>query len=205
MGFYSNFIVPWGLEWAMSDPTFTQYRQAILADVYGEVLEIGVGTGLNLPYYPTEVRRLTMIEPNAGMNRFLQKRIEASPLSINYQILNGEKLPMQDNYFDCVVSTWTLCSIAQVDQAISEIYRVLKPQGKFFFIEHGLSKDPTVQVWQNRLTPLQKLIADGCHLNRPIINLVSEQFKTISLKEFYVPNVSKILGYMYQGVAIKSD
>jgi ubiquinone/menaquinone biosynthesis C-methylase UbiE len=203
MGFYSNFIVPWGIEWSMSDLLFTQYRQAVLADVFGKVLEIGVGTGLNLPHYPTTVSQLTIIEPNSGMNRFLQKRIAASELSIDYHLLNGERLPMPDNHFDCVVSTWTLCSIAQVHQAISEIHRVLKPGGKFFFIEHGLSKDPQVQTWQNRLNPLQKMIADGCHLNRPIKALVSEHFSTIDVEEFYAPDLPKFIGYMYRGIAIK--
>jgi ubiquinone/menaquinone biosynthesis C-methylase UbiE len=110
---------------------------------------------------------------------------------------------MLDNSFDNVVSTWTLCSIANVESAISEIYRVLKPEGKFYFIEHGLSDNPNLQIWQNRLTPIQKIVGDGCHLNRNIKKLVETKFKLLTLKQFYDNSLPKFVGYMYQGIAIK--
>lgn len=191
------------MEFSMSQPLFAKYRQELLANVSGEVLEIGFGTGLNLPHYPCTVEKLTIIDPNPGMKKYAQKRIEASAISVESQILNSEKLPMADNSFDSVVSTWTLCSIANVDRAIAEIHRVLKPEGKFFFLEHGLSQESRVQTCQNILTPVQKIIADGCHLNRNIKQLVANKFKNLKIEEFYAPNLPKFIGYMYKGIAIK--
>ncbi len=204
MGFYSDLIFPWGIELMMSGSPFSDYRKELLKDVSGEVLEIGFGTGLNLAYYPETVTKLTVIDPNQGMNRYAKKRIECSVIPVKNYALGGENLPMNDNSFDAVVSTWTLCSIPNIKQALSEIYRVLKPGGKFYFIEHGLSNEPNIQQWQNRLTPLQKIIADGCHLNRNIKQLVQTQFNQVEVQEFYALDTPKISGYMYQGVAIKS-
>lgn len=187
----------------MSDPVLTQYRQEVLSEVSGEVLEIGFGTGLNLPHYPETLQKLTAIDANAGMNGLARKRIQYSRIIVANRVLNGENLPMDDNSFDSVVSTWTLCSIAKVELALQEIHRVLKPGGKFFFIEHGLSDDPKVQVWQRRLTPLQKIIADGCHLDRNMKKLVENQFEVLKLEEFYMEETPKLAGYMYKGVATK--
>ena len=203
MNFYSQVIFPRLLDWSLSDPEFSQYRQEVLAEVSGDVLEIGFGTGLNLPHYPEAVQKLTTIDANAGMNGLAHKRIHASNITVDHRVLNGESLPMPDECFDSVVSTWTLCSIANVDQAIKEIHRVLKPGGKFYFIEHGLSDEPKVQVWQNRLTPLQKVIADGCRLNRDIKQIVAKQFQKLTVENFYAPNSPKFLSYMYKGVATK--
>ncbi|WP_413167375.1 class I SAM-dependent methyltransferase [Capilliphycus salinus ALCB114379] len=205
MGFYSRVILPRLLDCTMSDPAFAQYRQKVLAHVEGEVLEIGFGTGLNLSYYPHHIEKITTVDPNSGMNKLAQKRIEASTIKVENRILNSENLPMADSTFDSVVSTWTLCSIAQVEKALQEIYRVLKPGGKFFFVEHGLSDKPNIQVWQNRLTPLQKLIADGCHLNRNIQQLVEQQFNSISLEKFNIENFPKVGSYTYMGVATKTE
>lgn len=187
----------------MSDSVLTQYRQEVLSEVSGEVLEIGFGTGLNLPHYPEPIQKLTAIDPNSGMNALARKRIQSSRIIVANRVLNGENLPMDDNSFDSVVSTWTLCSIAKVEQALLEIHRVLKPGGKFFFIEHGLSDDPKVQVWQHRLTPLQKIIADGCHLDRNMKKLVENQFEVLKLEQFYMEETPKFAGYMYKGVATK--
>ncbi|NJK51101.1 class I SAM-dependent methyltransferase [Candidatus Gracilibacteria bacterium] len=172
MGLYSQVIFPICLDWAMSDATFSHYRQEVLSNVSGDVLEIGFGTGLNLSYYPPQIQKLITVDPNPGMNRRARKRIEESNIIVDNRVLSGEDLPFEDESFDSVVSTWTLCSIPNVDRAIAQIYRVLKPGGKFFFIEHGLSNEPNVRVWQNRLTPIQKVIADGCHLNRNIRQIV---------------------------------
>lgn len=203
MSLYSQVIFPRALDWMMSGPVFTQYRQAVLSEVSGEVLEIGFGTGLNLPHYPEPIQNLTAIDPNYGMNALAKKRIQSSRIIVANRVLNGENLPMDDNSFDSVVSTWTLCSIAKVELALQEIHRVLKPGGKFFFIEHGLSDDPKVQVWQHRLTPLQKIIADGCHLDRNMKKLVENQFEVLKLEEFYMEETPKFAGYMYKGVATK--
>ncbi len=205
MNIYSQLLFPTLIDRVMSGNDFALYRRELLADATGEVLEIGFGTGLNLAYYPiAQIQRVTTVDVNPGMNKIAQKRIAISQLNVDYQVLNGEKLPMADNTFDTVVSTWTLCSIEHVEQAIAEIYRVLKPGGKFLFIEHGLSNELNIQTWQHRLTPIQKLIADGCHLDREIKTLIAKQFSNLDVKEFYKPDAPKIGGYFYQGIAIKS-
>ena len=203
MGLYSNLVIPYCIDIAMSDETLQQYRQQLLEDVSGEILEIGFGTGLNLPHYPDSVKKITTIDPNPGMKKRARSRIAASNIDVDYRVLNGESLPMADASFDSVVCTWTLCSIPQADAAIAEVYRLLKPGGKFFFIEHGMSKDSTVQTWQNRLTPIQKIIADGCHLNRNIKNIVEQKFSNVTIEQFYAPKLPKIIGYMYRGIAVK--
>lgn len=203
MGFYANQILPRLLDWAMADAKLSTYRQAVLAEVAGDVLEIGFGTGLNLAYYPHRVERLTTIDANPGMNALAQKRIAASTINVENRVLNGESLPLPDNRFDYVVSTWTLCSIAQVGSALSEIHRVLKPGGKFVFVEHGLSADPKVQVWQNRLNPLQKVLGDGCHLNRNIQALVEQHFDQVTIDRFVPEDMSAVASTLYQGFAVK--
>ena len=204
MGVYSEFVFPRLLELTMSSGSMTDYRKALLSEVSGNVLELGFGTGLNLPHYPATVTSLTTVDPNGGMGAIAQKRIEASPIPVTTQRLSGENLPMENASFDNVVCTWTLCSIPDANQALSEAYRVLKPGGKFFFIEHGLSNEGSIQTWQNRITPVQKVVADGCHLNRKIDALVSAVFDDISVKAFYAPKLPKIMGYFYQGVASKT-
>jgi ubiquinone/menaquinone biosynthesis C-methylase UbiE len=204
MNIYSRLIFPTLIDRVMSGESFANYRSTVLADASGEVLEVGFGTGLNLPYYPRDlVQRITTVEINPGMNKLAQKRIANSPIPVDFQVLNGEDLPMPDGTFDTVVSTWTLCSIKNVDRAIANIYRVLKPGGKFLFIEHGLSNEPNIQTWQHRLTPIQKIIGDGCHLDRDIKAVISQKFDRLDVKEFYSPDTPKIGGYFYQGIAIK--
>jgi ubiquinone/menaquinone biosynthesis C-methylase UbiE len=196
-------ILPRLLDWSLSDATLARYRQALLAEVQGEVLEIGFGTGLNLAYYPERVTKITVIDSNPGMNALAEKRIRNSDKAVENYVLNGERLSMADNTFDSVVSTWTLCSIANVAQALKEIYRVLKPGGRFFFIEHGLSQNPKVQIWQHRLTPVQKVIADGCHLDRNIENIVRHQFNQVEIKQFTPEGMPELMSYLYQGIATK--
>jgi len=203
MGFYSNFIIPYCINLSMSGSTLTTYRQRLLKNVLGEILEIGFGTGLNLPHYSESVTNITTIDPNPGMQRLAREQISLSDIDVDFQVLNGESIPMADASFDSIVCTWTLCSIPRAETAISEVYRLLKTNGKFFFIEHGLSQDQKIQTWQNRLTPIQKVIADGCHLNRNIKQIVAAKFKNVSIEQFYAPNLPKVIGYMYQGVATK--
>ncbi|MEM8502334.1 MAG: class I SAM-dependent methyltransferase [Cyanobacteria bacterium P01_D01_bin.1] len=203
MGLYSRVVFPRLLELSMSSESMTSYRQQLLAEVSGDVLEIGFGTGLNLPHYSVAVSSLTTVEPNQGMGAIAQKRIDASPIEVNTTLLNGENLSLLDESFDNIVCTWTLCSIPNVKKALSEAYRVLKPGGKFFFIEHGLSNEPTIQTWQNRLTPIQRIVADGCHINRKIDELVANVFDEVTVEEFYADDLPKIMGYFYRGVATK--
>lgn len=203
MGIYSRLIFPRLLELSMASESMTAYRQALLKEVWGEVLEIGFGTGLNLPHYPEAVTSLTTLDPNQGMGAIAQKRIDASPIPVETKLIGGENLPMPNASFDNVVCTWTLCSIPDAPKALSEAYRVLKPGGKFFFIEHGLSNEPKIQTWQNRLTPIQRVIADGCHLNRKIDELVGAVFDELTVEEFYAPDLPKVGGYFYRGIATK--
>jgi ubiquinone/menaquinone biosynthesis C-methylase UbiE len=205
MNLYSQYLFPRLMDLSMSGETLATYRRPLLAKTYGNVLEIGFGTGLNLPFYPEAVTKLTTIDTNPGARAIAAKRIQKTPHSfeIESQTLSGESLPMTDRTFDCVVSTWTLCSIADVRQALREIHRVLKPGGQFFFVEHGLSDDRKVQVWQNRLNPIQRVIGDGCNFNRNIRQLVKEQFSQLEIEAFPEPSLSAIMGYFYKGSAMK--
>ena len=204
MGLYSRLIFPRLLELSMSSEAMTAYRKQLLSEVRGDVLEIGFGTGLNLPHYPKAVTSLTTLDPNEGMEAIAQSRIAKSPISVTTQLASGEDLPFADERFDDVVCTWTLCSIPKAQKALSEAYRVLKPGGRFFFIEHGLSDEPGIQTWQNWLTPVQRVVADGCHLNRPMDQLVKTVFDQVQVTEFYAPDLPKVMGYFYQGMAVKS-
>jgi ubiquinone/menaquinone biosynthesis C-methylase UbiE len=122
-------------------------RSEALADVGGEVLEIGFGTGLNLGHYPEHVRRITTVDPNPGMGTLARRRVAESGIEVDRRVLSGEELPFEHESFDCVVSTWTLCSIPEVGRALAEVHRVLRPGGRFIFLEHGLSQAPRVQKW----------------------------------------------------------
>jgi ubiquinone/menaquinone biosynthesis C-methylase UbiE len=204
MNVYSRFLFPRLMDMGMSAPPLAAYRRSLLADVSGEVLEIGLGTGLNLAHYPQSVHHLTTVDVNPGMNAIATQRAAAAGITLDHHVLSGEALPMADGSFDSVVSTWTLCSIPQVAMAIGEIQRVLKPGGRFFFIEHGLSDDPQVQVWQRRLNPLQAIVGDGCQLDRDMAQLIREKFATVKLQAFPEPSLPKFIGYFYQGMATKA-
>ncbi len=204
MGLYSTYIFPRLMYLGMSGEPFTPYRAELLQEAQGEVLEIGFGSGLNLPYYPAGVQKLHTVEVNQGMQKLAQKQLAHSSFPVEYHMLTAEKLPFADAIFDTVVSTWTLCSITQVELALGEVYRVLKPTGKFLFVEHGLSPDPAVQKWQHRLTPFQKVLADGCHLDRNIEALISGAgFRFSKIRKEYAPKSPKIAGYFYLGIATK--
>ena len=203
MGIYSRLIFPRLLDLTMSGKELSSYRRSLLQSVEGQVLEIGFGTGLNVPYYGDGVTTLTALDPNEGMAAISTPRMQASTLEITLQIARAEALPMAAENFDAVVCTWTLCSIPNIEKALQEVYRVLKPGGKFCFIEHGLSPEPGVGAWQRRITPLQRRIADGCHLDRPMANLIEAVFDQVELEEFYATDLPKLIGYFYKGIATK--
>ena len=190
----------------MSGENFEQVRRETLENVRGRTLEIGFGTGLNLEHYPAAVDRLTAIDVNPGMGRLARERTARSGIAVELRVLDGQSLPMPDSTFDSVVSTWTLCSIGKVDEALEEIYQVLKPGGRFFFVEHGLSNDSRVQRWQRRLTPFQKVLAEGCHLDRNMESLIRRAgFHDLELETFYMEKVPRIGGFLYRGIAAKTD
>jgi len=204
MGFYSRVIFPRLCECALDQPHVARHRRELLNNASGEILEIGIGTGLNLPHYPDRVRKITAIDPNPGMHKKARARIEQTHIDVDKRLLGGEQLPFDNGTFDSVVSTFTLCSIEQVDRAVAEIFRVLKPGGQFLLLEHGLSPDPGVKKWQRRLNWLQRLLADNCHLDRNVRELVGRQpFQSIEIEEFYLEKSPRTHGYISKGTAVK--
>jgi ubiquinone/menaquinone biosynthesis C-methylase UbiE len=202
--FYSRVIFPRLCDLFLNRPAVAKHRRRLLAAACGDVLEIGFGTGLNLPHYPSQVRRITAVDPNAGMHRLAQRRVRRSKLPVDQQVHSGERLPFEDDRFDCSVSTFTLCSIANVSQALAEVYRVLRPGGMFLFLEHGLSPEPKVQAWQRRLGWLEMRLADGCRLDRNIRELVAAcPFSSVQVEEFYLEWTPRTHGYLYRGAARK--
>jgi ubiquinone/menaquinone biosynthesis C-methylase UbiE len=204
MRFYSHCIFPRILDLAMSGDEFQQLRKSLLADVSGEVFEIGFGTGLNLPHYPSNVKRITTVDPNPGARRLAEQRIIKSRIEVVHQTRSGEQVDLPSESFDSVVCTFTLCSIANVNAAMAEIRRLLRMGGRMFFIEHGISNDPRVQWWQRKLTPLNRIIGDGCHLNRdPRAAISASGLRIDSLDNFYLKKAPRFGGFIYRGVAVK--
>jgi len=204
MGLYSQVIFPFLCDFGLDRQFVANYRRELLAHASGSILEIGFGTGLNLPCYPPHVRKITTIDPNIGMYRRARRRIKQVGIEVDQRAVGGERLPFGDSTFDCVVSTFTLCSIEDVALALAEVYRVLAAGGKFLFLEHGIGPQPNVQKWQHRLNWLQMRLADGCHLDRDIKALVSAQpLASAEVEEFYIEKTSKTHGYLYRGTATK--
>jgi ubiquinone/menaquinone biosynthesis C-methylase UbiE len=188
----------------MRAPQVTRLRREVLSGAGGEILEIGFGTGLNLDHYPEYVRRLTAVDPGPGMARIARRRIEGSVVDVELHVQTAEGLPFDDGSFDSVVSTWTLCSIPDAGRAVAGVYRVLKPGGRFLFLEHGLSDEPTVRTWQRRLNPLQRLLGDGCRLNLDVPALVGGlPFADIKIERFVMERVPRTHGTVYRGVATR--
>lgn len=204
MGCYSQIIFPCLCDLLLGRRGVEERRRELLAHAYGTVLEIGFGTGLNLPCYPESVSKITAVDPNIGMHRRAQRRLRHTGFEVDQRILSGERLPFENDMFDCVVSTFTLCSIGDVDQALNEARRVLKPGGRFLFMEHGLSPEANVQKWQRRLNGLEMRLAAGCRLDRNIKALIAAQaFSSLEVEEFYLEKTPKIVGYIYRGIARK--
>lgn len=172
MGFYSTHIVPRFIDKALGTPAMQQGRDAVAAGLSGTVLEIGFGSGLNVASYPPEIELVYAVEPALTARKIAVPRIAASPIPIQYAGLHGETVALDDNSCDGALCTFTLCTIPGVEQALAELRRVLKPGGRFHFLEHGLAPDAQTQTWQRRLDPLEKRLADGCHLTRDPVELV---------------------------------
>ena len=204
VGLYTQFVFPRLCDLFLNRPPVARHRRELLAHASGDVLEIGFGTGLNLPHYPEAVRKLTTVDPNTGMHALARRRIERSRVEVDHRVQGGERLPFAAGAFDCVVSTFALCSIAKVGDALGEVYRVLRPGGRFLFLEHGLSPEPTVQKAQRRLNWLEMWLADGCRLDRDISGLVAAQpFLLERVHHFYMGGFPKTHGYMTRGLATK--
>lgn len=204
MGFYSRRIFPFLLDLTLGRKEIAALRRGLLAGIHGRVLEIGIGSGLNLPCYPPSIKQITAVDVNPGMGRRAAKRMKESGIEVDLKILNGERLPFDDASFEAVVVTFTLCSIPDVSRALKEMRRVLKPGGRLYFLEHGLSPEPGVARWQKRLNPLQKKLGDGCHLDRDIRALIgSAPFEILECRNFYLDKAPRTHGYLSLGVAEK--
>lgn len=204
MGVYADRILPQFMDRVMRNEEFGRIRARVAENLSGEVLEIGFGSGLNVRYYPAAVDRVLAVEPAMKGRELAERRIAAGKVPVEYVGLDGQQLPVPDGSVDHVLTTWTLCTIPDVDLALAEIRRVLRPGGALHFAEHGRSPDLKVARWQDRLTPIQRRIAGGCHLNRSIGELVgSSGLELTSLTNYYVES-PRPLGYMYEGVATKA-
>ena len=205
MNLYQEVLFPFLCDWTMSSQALGKYRERTLREARGHVLELGFGTGHNLPHYPVQVSRLTAVDDHPKMYRLGRIRMDQASMRLHPCRVSAENLPWPENSFDTVVSTFTLCSITRIRQTVAEIFRVLKPGGAFLFLEHGLSENPRQQKWQHRLNPLQKKLGAGCNLNRDIFHFVlQEPFETLELKRFELEKVPGILGSCYQGMLKKS-
>lgn len=203
MGLYSTYVFPRLMDWVMSGPGFQRLRHELLQSVRGEVLEIGLGTGLNLSHYPGGVARLQAVDPAPLLPDRVAERIARAPFPVELSRISAEQLPYKDRSFDCVVSTWTLCTIPDPREALREVRRVLKPTGQFLFLEHGRSDDARTATWQDRLNPIQNVIGCGCNLNRRIDRLITEAgLRIVQLDRFAMEGVPRIGGEMYRGVAM---
>ena len=201
MSLYRDLILPRLVHGAMRNPELIPYRKRALEQAQGYVLEIGIGSGLNLPHYPKAVGRVLGLEPSVRLATMARRAARGVAFPVEVLEESAEAIPLEDDTIDTVVSTWTLCSIPDVGRALSELRRVLKPGGQFLFVEHGLSTDKSVRTWQRRLTPLWKCCAGGCHLKRPIEGLVEASgFKCTELRTGYAKGPRPIT-FMYEGSA----
>jgi ubiquinone/menaquinone biosynthesis C-methylase UbiE len=203
MGIYANKIFPWLLD--VTEPKeMAEQRRIILRDVRGEVLEIGIGTGVNLPFYPENITTLTVIDPSDAVRQRAEKRADATGRTIKWHQGQGEQLPFNEGSFDTVVSADVLCSVDNVDAVLKEAYRVLKPGGRLHFLEHGITKEDKIRKWQIRLNSLSKVIAGGCELTRDIEKHIRDS--DFSIDELVRVSPFSGMNVLYthiRGVAIK--
>ncbi len=198
---YERYVLPKLIDKACGQPAMTELRSRYVPRARGEVLEIGIGSGLNLPHYTDEVTSITGVDPSAELNETARERAEKLNKPVNVLGISGEELPVGANHFDTVVCTWTLCTIPNPYRAVEEMRRVLKPGGELLFVEHGRSDDPKIQKWQARIEPLWKKIGGGCHLTRRADELLEASgFRITEQESGYQPG-PKVAAFMIHGVA----
>lgn len=203
MNFYDRYILPGLVHFACSTEGITNQRKRVVPLARGRVLEIGIGSGLNLPFYnPENIEFVWGLDPSAELKRMAEKKAATLPFKVDFIGLSGEDIPLEDNCADTVILTYTMCSISDINKALREMRRVLKPGGSLIFCEHGKSPDAFVAKWQDRLNPIWKKACGGCNLNRPIPELIKKEgFKIQTLEMDYMSNL-KFLSFNYLGVAI---
>lgn len=201
MGFYSDRVVPHLVNVACGASMTTPLRRRVCAGLHGRVMEIGFGSGLNIPFYPELAESVSAVEPADVGWKLATRRLATATLPIERSGLDGQALPFPDNTFDTALSTWTMCTIPDIDAALHEVRRVLKPGGTLHFVEHGLAPDEKVRRWQHRVEPVQKAVAGGCHLTRRIPDLVrGAGFEIRDLDVFYQKGTPKFMGALSLGV-----
>jgi ubiquinone/menaquinone biosynthesis C-methylase UbiE len=201
MGFYAKYVLPTLTDLAMRNAAARTERARFVPQATGVVLEIGVGSGLNIPIYGSGVGKLYALDPSVELLRMARPRAERAPFPVEFLEHPAEAIPLGHASVDTVVTTWTLCTIPDALAALREMRRVLRPDGRLIFIEHGRSTDPGVLRWQDRLTPLWRVISGGCHLNRPIDELLAQGgFQVTEMERGYGAG-PRIGAYLYRGIA----
>lgn len=202
MGLYRKFVLPYLIDLSMKNPATTQCRSEIIPKATGRVLEVGIGSGLNFPFYGAGVSHVWGIDPSPELLAMAGAKVAALPYAVDLLCGSAEDLPLESASADTVVLTWTLCSIPNSCRALHELRRVLRPGGSVIFAEHGLAPDLSVRTWQGRLNPLWRRVAGGCNMNRKIDELIANAgFSITELRTTYFPG-PRVLTYMYQGIAI---
>jgi SAM-dependent methyltransferase len=203
MGFYGDQALPRILHAVGGMKAVVPLRERVCSGLEGDVVEIGFGSGPNVPFYPSSVRRVAAVEPADVGWKLAAERLRASSIPVERSGLDGQSLPFDDDSFDTALSTWTMCSIPDIERALAEVRRVLKPGGTLCFVEHGLAPDERVRRWQHRLEPLQKRLFGGCHLTREIPELLRDAgFEIIELDVFYEDGSPKFLAADSLGTAV---
>jgi ubiquinone/menaquinone biosynthesis C-methylase UbiE len=202
MGFYNDIILPRLCNFAMRNKQLVPFRERVIGAAEGRVLEIGVGSGLNLPFYRPPVREIVALEPAPRLVSMARRASRSMP--VNFFEASAEAIPLPEHSVDTVVTTWTLCTIPQATTALAEMRRVLRPGGKLLFVEHGLAPDEVVRRWQDRLTPVWRRFSGGCHLNRPIRSMIEGAgFRIDRIETGYIPGPKPMtfMYFMYEGSA----
>ena len=201
MTFYGAVVLPRLCHLVMSNQRLRSYRMRTISAAEGRVLEVGLGSGLNLPFYGPQTREIFGLEPSPALLGMARRSAERSAAPVALIQGSAEAIPLDDDSFDTVVATWTLCTIPDATGALGEMRRVLKPSGRLLFVEHGRAPDSGVRKWQDRLTPAWRRLSGGCHLNRPIQAMIeSAGFSCERVETGYAPG-PKAMAFMYQGSA----
>ena len=205
MKFYEETVLPWAINRVMAKKEFAVEREKFVPLATGQVLEIGMGSGFNIPFYSPNVERLFGLEPSETLKQHASKKAKIAQFPVEFVGLTGEEIPLDDHSINTVVSTWTMCTIPDMPKALAEIRRILKPDGKLIFVEHGRSPDRSIRFIQNTLNPVWKRVGGGCNLNRPIDDLIQQAgFQIGKGENSYMDGVNP-LGFLFRGMAQKAQ